>query len=420
MSTSLTEEEASAVLASVAEPVAQAVVEYEPVADTRAETLDAYVVLANTLQSLDLAANSEGTSATQVLSYMETVVANLDILEQWDPRFSTANALAHWGTERVGNFNFENISQLCEGIETWLPPRLVEPIDVPRYMVVDDTQSAEDFQATRQPDHEAVRVTMVSAEDAKDIEFQAIGRAVFPVPMYPDDALPNRAISHRDIAGMLLEVEFTTDRRDFPLLKVANDAVYKATAPESPYSSVEFYVAAAYAYQLARIAYSVRFTEDAVYRRKVLDELESALVSLVLCTGSYKAPRELVRHAIELNENLRIADSIQVSRCIVNWLPEDLTERIPGPSTMGNVDELCATVVAELNALPGDRLVAVYDSQDGMEFAATGLPDRDKLSPVLVHPEQFDPKLISPNLVSPAEMWERLTVRGMSLFKTDF
>lgn len=365
--------------------LADAVAEYEPAEAVRNESLDAYVVLANTHQLLDLARDSVETTAPQARRYFAHAADNLEILKEWDPRFTTAYYQARKCEQAAGNFLSGQLAQASESLETWLPVRIGGDSPTPRAVVVDDRQTPESFAETRTPDHEAVSVRMVDAAELD--KYLPAGRTVFPVPMFPDGMLESRLASSTYVLGMRIDFAVSTDREAFPLLKKLGEVVESHCSLTRGYTPVEYYTHLAYAKQLAYIAGSQRFVDDGIYRRNLIDQYAYSLSVLSEFDTEFVMPLFLARRAAELNEDMTSDEAIHITRTIGNWLPRDITDLIPQGWDADASAQLPEPLEAGLNALEGSRFVVVFDEQTAAEFEETGLPDRDKLVPVLLGEE---------------------------------
>ena len=155
-----------------------AVSEYMPVEPWRTESLDAYVVLANTHQLLDLGRDSVDTTPSQARRYFAEAADNLEVLKEWDPRFTNAYYQARKCEQAAGNFLMGELEEFHDCLETWMPTRLGGDSPTEQVVVVDDLQTQENFAATLTPDHEAVSVNMLDADDVDD--YFAVGRTVLP------------------------------------------------------------------------------------------------------------------------------------------------------------------------------------------------------------------------------------------------
>ena len=361
--------------------LADAVAEYEPAEAQRNETLDAYVVLANTHQLLDLAKASVDTTPSQARRYFSDAADNLEILKEWDPRFTTAYYQARRAEQAAGNFLMDNLEDFAESLETWLPVRIGADSPTPRVVVVDDRQTPESFAATRTPDHEAVSVRMV---DAAEIDgYLPAGRTVYPVPMFPDGMLESRLAASTYVDGMRIDFAVSTDREAFPLLKELGGVVESHCSLTRGYTPVEYYTHLACAKQLAYLTGSQRFVDDGIYRRNLIDQYAYSLSVLSDFDSEFVMPLFLARHAAELNEDMTSDEAIHITRTIGNWLPRDITDLIPQGWDAAASAQLPEPLETGLNALEGRRFIVVFDEQTAAEFDETGLPDRDKLIPVV-------------------------------------
>lgn len=356
--------------------------QYQPEEDVRNESLDAYVVLANTFQVLDLARASVDSRPKEVMRYFWLAASNLEVLQAWDPRFTQAYLLARHGEEKAGNFDLDNLEDLCDAIETWMPQRYAEPGFTQRRVVVDDHQRPEDFQRTRTPDHEAVGVSMVNDEDLPAEEYQRTGRTVLPVPMYPDGTLEPRAIVRRIMSDKVVTCTFTCDREAFHLLRALSSAAELELTERRGSTPVEFYANLAHAKQLCIMTHQERFFVDGVHRRAVIDALYSCLITLSLFSNEWVMPKYLAKLAETLNEDLGSDNVIHTVHAIEAWLPRDLRELMPRVWSDELDAQLQEPLVAGLNVLPGARFVGVFDEQTPEEFEGTGLPDAEKFSPI--------------------------------------
>lgn len=367
--------------------------EYQPEEDTRNESLDAYVVLANTLQVLDLARDSEDTTAKQVKEYLFHAASNLEVLAAWDPRFSMAYHLARRGEAEAGNFDYAGVSSLVDSIETWMPLRYAESGYTQRRVIVDDRQSAEDFQATRIPDHTAVSIRMMDDDEVNEDDFNVTGRMVLPVPMFPESALETRLVVYSLMHDKIVVCRFHTDREAFHLLRTLGEAAEIYTAERRGEFPIDFYTELAYAKQLCWAAGSQRFLDDGIYRRNLIDELYPSLIVLSLFGPEYEMPKHLAKLAEALNEDMTSTAAIHIVNTIDAWLPRDVSDYVP----VGWGEEFDAqmpmTLLDGLNELPGARFVVVFDEQTREEFEATGLPDKSQLIPVDIGPE-IDPRVL--------------------------
>lgn len=372
--------------------VMDAAAEYEPAEAARTETLDAYVILANTHQLIALARNSADETPSQAMRYFEDAAANLEILAEWDPRFTTAYHRVRQGEQLTGNFFMEGVEELCDSIETWLPQRLEGGGYPGRVVVVDDHQSPADFAATRTPDHEAVSVRMVQAGELSDADYVAVARSVYPVPMFPDGSLESRLSASTFVEGMHINYIFETDRDAFHLLKVLGDALVDHTSLTNDHTPAEFYIQLANAKQLCFAARTERFAADGVYRRNVLEALAYSLSVMSSFDPVYVTPLRLVRVAEELNEDISSDEVVKVASAIEGWLPREMAELIPEGWDAERSEELGGWLEHGLNVLPGGRFVAVFGKQTAEDFRETGLPDPAKLVPIVVG-EEADPRL---------------------------
>lgn len=377
--------------------------EYEPEEDARNESMDAYVVLANTLQVLDLARDSEETTAKQVKEYLFHAASNLEVLAAWDPRFSMAYHLARRGEAEAGNFDYVGVSDLVESIETWMPLRYADPGYTQRRVVVDDHQSEEDFQATRIPDHTAVSIRVVDDEELTQADFNVTGRMVLPMPMYPDGALETRVVVRSLLHDKVVTCRFNTDREAFHLLRTLGEAAEVYTAERRGEYPIDFYTELAYAKQLCWVAGGKRFMEDGIYRRNLIDELYPSLIVLSLFGPEYEMPKHLAKLAEALNEDMTSDAAIHIVNTIDAWLPRDVNDYVPFGWGKEHDAQMPMTLLDGLNALPGTRFVAVFDEQTREEFEATGLPDKAQLVPIDMGPE-IDPRVIG--------------MRGVQVFRT--
>ena len=101
--------------------LASTVSEYTPVEPWRTESLDAYVVLAYTHQLLDLARNSVDATPSQARRYFAEAADNLEVLKEWDPRFTNAYYQARKCEQAAGNFLMDELEEFHDCLETWLP-----------------------------------------------------------------------------------------------------------------------------------------------------------------------------------------------------------------------------------------------------------------------------------------------------------
>lgn len=386
--------------------LANVAAEYQPEEDTRDESLDAYVVLADTFQVLDLARAAVDSRPKEAMRYFWHAASNLEVLQAWDPRFTQAYLVARYGEELAGNFVLEPLEELCEQIESWMPQRYAGPGFTQRRVVVDDRQSAEDFQRTLTPDHEAVSVLMVDDEDLPADEYQLTGRTVLPVPMFPDGTLDTRAMVRRIMDDQFVTCKFHTDRPAFHLLRTLTSAAQLQLVEHRGSTPVEFYSHLAHAKQLCRLARQDRFLADGVYRRTVIGALYSSLITVSLFSDEWVMPKYLAKLAATLNEDLGSDDVIYTVHAIEAWLPRDIRELMPRVWNEKLDTQLQEPLVAGLNVLPGARFVAVLDEQTQADFEETGLPDVDKFSPIDLGPELGEDAL------------EVLSIPNISVFRT--
>lgn len=376
------EDERMGFMNSVATTVCDAVAEYVPTEDSRNETENAYSIAAHCLQLLDLARDSEETSPMQVKRYLSDMVDNLEVLEAWDPRFCMAYALASYAEQRAGHFDIEGVCELCDAIETWMPARLMKPEGLDSYVVVDDLQTPEDFRARRMPDHDALRLNLVRAEEVQSLEFNRTGRVVLPMPMFPDGSLSNVATVFRVCADGVMKVRFETDRPDFSLLRHVCDAAHQATRVNGEYTPVEFYAELTYAQQLCALTGSPEFIEVPQYRERVMSHLYSALIVLSKFDRSFDAPKAMVRRALDMVNNFKSEEAITLSVKVLQWLPDELTDYLPPYEIVSSDAELREILINRINEMPGLRTVAVRDEQTQAEFVEAGyFPDSGKFFP---------------------------------------
>lgn len=378
---------------ALAEHLMDVTAEYEPEEDARSETLDAYVVLANTLQVLDLARDSEDTTAKQIKEYLFHAASNLEVLAAWDPRFAMAYHLARLGEAEAGNFDYVHVSDLVESIETWMPLRYADAGYTPHRVIVDDRQSEEDFQTTRLPDHTAVSIRMVDDEDVTEEDFNVTGRMVLPVPMFPDGTLENRVTVQSLMHDKTVFCRFTTNRDAFHLLRTLGEAVEMFTAERRGEFPLDFYTELAYAKQLCWAAGSQRFLEDGIYRRNVIDALYPSLIVLSLFGPEYEMPKHLAKLAETLNEDMTSDAAVHIVNTIDAWLPRDVKEYVPAGWGENFDAQMPMTLLDGINALPGARFVVVFDDQTREDFEATRMPDKSKLTPMDIGPE-IDPRVL--------------------------
>lgn len=355
--------------------------EYTPVEPWRTESLDAYLVLANTHQLLDLARNSVDATPSQARRYFAEAADNLEVLKEWDPRFTNAYYQARKCEQAAGNFLMDDLEAFHDCLETWLPARLLGRSPTARVVVVDDLQTPESFAATLTPDHEAVSVNMLDADEVDT--YTAVGRTVYPVPMYPDGTIRSRLATSIYVDGMRLTYIVHTENEAFPLLKELGEAAEVFCSVTRGYTPVEYYTELAYAKQLDNLVYSPRFDEDGVYRRNLLDMYAYSLSVMSNFDGTFETPRDLARSAAELNEEMRVNAAIELARTIGHWLPRDITDLIPRGWTEEANDEFAMELEDGLNMLPGRRFIVVLDNQSPEEYERTRLPNREKLYPMV-------------------------------------
>ncbi|MBA5245243.1 hypothetical protein [Corynebacterium haemomassiliense] len=356
-----------------------AVSEYTPVQPWRTESLDAYVVLANTHQLLDLGRDSVDTTPSQARRYFAEAADNLEILKEWDPRFTTAYYQARKCEQAAGNFLMGELEEFHNCLETWMPTRLGGDSPTERVVVVDDLQTQESFAATLTPDHEAVSVNMLDADEVDD--YFAVGRTVYPVPMYPDGTVISRLATSVYVDDMRITYLVHTEDEAFPLLKELGETAEEFCSLTCGYTPVEYYTELAYAKQLDNLVYSPRFDEDGVYRRNLLDMYAYSLSVMSNFDEVYEVPRDLARSAAKLNEEMRVDASVELARTIGHWLPRDISELIPRGWTDASNQEFSLALEDGLNLLPGRRFVAVFDHQSPEEYGETCLPNREQLYP---------------------------------------
>ena len=355
--------------------------EYIPVEPWRTESLDAYVVLANTHQLLDLARNSVDATPSQARRYFAEAADNLEVLKEWDPRFTNAYYQARKCEQAAGNFIMDELEEFHDCLETWLPARLLSTSHTERVVVVDDLQTPESFAATLTPDHEAVSVNMLDADEVDS--YTAVGRTVYPVPMYPDGTIRSRLATVVYVDGMRLTYIVHTEDEAFPLLKKLGEAAEEFCSVTRGYTPVEYYTELACAKQLDNLCYSPRFDEDGVYRRNLLEMYAYSLSVLNDFDASFEVPRDLARSAADLNEEMRIEAAVELTRTIGHWLPRDIADLIPRGWTDESNYEFAMLLEDGLNMLPGRRFIVVRDRQPPEEYAETRLPNREKLYPMV-------------------------------------
>lgn len=355
--------------------------EYTPVEPWRTESLDAYVVLANTHQLLDLARNSVDATPSQARRYFAEAADNLEVLKEWDPRFTNAYYQARKCEQAAGNFLMDELEEFHDCLETWLPTRLLGNSPTERVVAVDDLQTQESFAATLTPDHEAVSVNMLDADEVGS--YTAVGRTVYPVPMYPDGTIRSRLATVVYVDGMRLTYIVHTEDEAFPLLKKLGEAAEEFCSVTRGYTPVEYYTELACAKQLDNLCYSPRFDEDGVYRRNLLGMYAYSLSVMSHFDEVYEVPRDLARSAAKHNEEMRVDAAIELARTIGHWLPRDISELIPrGWDEQAN-EQLPTPLELGLNLLPGRRFVAVFDYQSPEEYEETRLPNRETLYPIV-------------------------------------
>lgn len=365
--------------------------EYTPVEPWRTESLDAYVVLANTHQLLDLARNSVDATPSQARRYFAEAADNLEVLKEWDPRFTNAYYQARKCEQAAGNFLMDELEEFHDCLETWLPTRLLGNSPTERVVVVDDLQTQESFAVTLTPDHEAVSVNMLEADELDS--YIAVGRTVYPVPMYPDGTLRSRLATSVYVDGMRITYLVHTADEAFPLLKELGEAAEAFCSVTCGYTPVEYYTELAYAKQLDNLSYSPRFNEDGVYRRNLLATYAYSLSVLSNFDEVYEVPRDLARRAAKLNEEMRVETAVELTRTIGHWLPRDISELIPRGWTDVDNEGFLLDLEDGLNLLPGRRFVVVFDHQPPEEYEETRLPNRETLYP-LVFGETVDADIL--------------------------
>ena len=355
--------------------------EYTPVEPWRTESLDAYVVLANTHQLLDLARNSVDATPSQARRYFAEAADNLEVLKEWDPRFANAYYQARKCEQAAGNFLMDELEEFHDCLETWLPTRLLGNSPTERVVVVDDLQTQESFAVTLTPDHEAVSVNMLEADELDS--YIAVGRTVYPVPMYPDGTLRSRLATSVYVDGMRITYLVHTADEAFPLLKELGEAAEAFCSVTCGYTPVEYYTELAYAKQLDNLSYSPRFNEDGVYRRNLRATYAYSLSVLSNFDEVYEVPRDLARRAAKLNEEMRVETAVELTRTIGHWLPRDISELIPRGWTDVDNEGFLLALEDGLNLLPGRRFVVVFDHQPPEEYEETRLPNRETLYPIV-------------------------------------
>ncbi|QYH20164.1 hypothetical protein JKI95_04190 [Corynebacterium aquatimens] len=247
-------------------------------------------------------------------------------------------------------------------------------------MVVDDIQDPEDFAATRTPDHTAVKVRMV--EDAELDHSAETGRTVLPVPMFPEGTLETRCRSYAFTRDMVIQFRFRTDREAFHLLHKLDEAFLVYTSERRGSTPLDFYTELAYAKQLCSLSRTVRFEEDGVYRRNIIDELYPSLIVMSLFDVQYAMPMYFTQLAETKNEDMTSQTAMHLVHAVEAWLPRDIQEYIPDQWSEELNDQLPEPLVDGLNALPGAHFIGVLDTQTQEAFDAKGLPDKDLLSPI--------------------------------------
>ena len=355
--------------------------EYTPTEPWRNVSLDAYVVLANTHQLLDLARNSVDAAPSQARRYFAEAADNLEVLKEWNPRFTNAYYQARKCEQAAGNFLMDDLEEFHDCLETWLPARLLSDSPTERVVVVDDHQTQESFAATLTPDHEAVSVNMLDADELDS--YTAVGRTVYPVPMYPDGTIMSRLATSVYVDGMRLTYIVDTEDEAFPLLKKLGETAEEFCALTCGYTPVEYYTELACAKQLDNLAYSPRFAEDGVYRRNLLEMYAYSLSVLNKFDAMFEVPRDLARSAADLNEEMRVDAAVELTRTIGHWLPRDIADLIPRGWTDASNDEFAMELEDGLNMLPGRRFIVVLDQQLPEEYEQTRLPNREKLYPMV-------------------------------------
>ena len=248
-------------------------------------------------------------------------------------------------------------------------------------MVVDDLQTQESFAVTLTPDHEAVSVNMLEADELDS--YIAVGRTVYPVPMYPDGTLRSRLATSVYVDGMRITYLVHTADEAFPLLKELGEAAEAFCSVTCGYTPVEYYTELAYAKQLDNLSYSPRFNEDGVYRRNLLATYAYSLSVLSNFDEVYEVPRDLARRAAKLNEEMRVETAVELTRTIGHWLPRDISELIPRGWTDVDNEGFLLALEDGLNLLPGRRFVVVFDHQPPEEYEETRLPNRETLYPIV-------------------------------------
>ena len=371
--------------------LASTVSEHTPVEPWRTESLDAYLVLANTHQLLDLARNSVDATPSQARRYFAEAADNLEVLKEWDPRFTNAYYQARKCEQAAGNFLMDELEEFHDCLETWLPTRLLGNSPTERVVVVDDLQTQESFAATLTPDHEAVSVNLLDADELDS--YIAVGRTVYPVPMYPDGTIRSRLATSVYVDGMRITYLVHTEDEAFPLLKELGEAAEEFCSVTCGYTPVEYYTGLAYAKQLDNLSYSPRFNEDGVYRRNLLAMYAYSLSVLSNFDEIFCVPRDLARRAEKLNEEMRVDAAIELARTIGHWLPRDVSELIPRGWTDSDNEGFLLALEDGLNLLPGRRFVVVFDHQPPEEYEETRLPNRETLYP-LVFGETVDADIL--------------------------
>lgn len=394
----LDEDERMEFMNSVVTAVCDAVADYVPTEDKRTETENAYSIAAHCLQLLDLARDSEETSPMQVKRYLRDMVDNLEVLEAWDPRFCVAYALASYAEQCAGHFDIEGVRELCNAIETWMPARLEEPVGLESYVVVDDLQTPAAFRASRMPDHDALRLHLVRAEDVESLEFNRTGRFVLPMPMFPDGSLSNMATVLRVCADGVMKVRFETDRPDFSLLCHVCDAAHQATRINGEYTPVEFYADLAYAQQLCALTRTPPFIEVPEYRERVMNSLYGALITLSKIDKRFDAPKAMMHRALDMTNNFMTEEAIALSTEVQSWLPGELTVYLPPRDIVSTEAELRDILIDRINEMPGQRTVTVRDEQTQAEFVEAGyVPDPEKFFPEEIEGDIGWDHLYAPN-----------------------
>ncbi|QPK83303.1 hypothetical protein G7Y29_00240 [Corynebacterium qintianiae] len=349
--------------------------------NTRARMdLPAYVELAYARQCLQLALAAQDSSVSNVHRFVVELERSLASLEKAHPRFTYPHSVAISAVQLAGELLVDDTMYALEEIHAALPKPLKGPGAAETYIVIDDYQSTEDFQASQLPDRDAFAVFVV--DDLDPPEFEQSRRVVFAnQPFSPADA-PFLTVDRILVDGTLtLTLTLTDEGLDEPWLLLRDlrshiDGNLYTSARTHELSAVEYYTELAYSTSCAEILLGhPRAHSELTYRRELLAELCLSLSNAKKRNPELAVVGDVAGASLRACERLEQEESADLASAILHLLPPNLRRRFPRSWDGRRHGEIVDTIMYGLLGEFPD-LVRVADCQTVEEFEERGLPDR--------------------------------------------